>query len=220
MPPTIMTTAAEVTAINQRIQRITMSLAQAYAFSTAITVGSLTLATYIASVVNSLMTQHSTKPALIMVNFFEGLVPASARLDSLAAFCLSQYNSYVSMGVANPDIGPYEALGVSFSNEPSFVAFTNGKTIQQIVTDTYNASLSTTPSAAQIQHFADQYTFYYNMYIGAGLSAAAASAQAKGAVIGQIMYYGGTTAGAPQNTKATAWLTSAGNGTESYSTPL
>lgn len=211
-----MTTSADIKGINQRIQRITISDALAIVYAASIDNGTITHDTYVANTVNAALTQHSTKPALIVVNFFEGLVPISTRLDSLAAFCTAQYNSYASQGVPTPEIGPYEALGAAFSTEASFATFVSGKTTQQVITDAYNLSMDAPPGSAQLQHFVDQYTYFYNLYHGSGMSTSAADAKAKGAVIGQILYYGGTTPGTTYYYKSTTWLVQAGNGLEGY----
>ena len=78
----------------------------------------MTLATYI----DQLVTQaaHSTVPALIFPQFIEGATPISQRLDSLAAFAATQQAYYTAMGVSNPDLGPYEALGLGFSDTSQF----------------------------------------------------------------------------------------------------
>lgn len=214
-----MTTSADILALHQRIWRAPYVESYAAQAATAIDAGVISKAQYIANVIAGGQTQHSTKPALIVINYFEGAVPTSSRLDVLSAFCLTQYGFYASYGVANPEIGCYEGLGAAMANEPSLAALISGKTLDQVIINTYTAALGYAPSQVQIDHFKGQWTYYFGLYVQSS-SAADSSNKAYGAVIGQILFYGGSTAGTQQNIKATAWLTNAGNGTESYSTPL
>lgn len=75
------------------------------------------------SLINALITQadDSTVPSLIVSDFITGMTPTSAHLNSLAHFSQLQWNYYSSMGVLDPDIGPYEALGLGYSSTPEFV---------------------------------------------------------------------------------------------------
>jgi len=213
-----MTTAAEVQSIYANIIRQSLNSIVASATAAAIDGGSTTKAGYIASLINQ--AANSTRPALLVSNYITGIAPDSATLDNRTTFCQNQYNAYVAAGSANANLGPYEALGVAFADDASFAAKVSGKSLSTIINETYTAALGAAPGSAQVTHFTSQYTYYYNLYVGAGLTSAAADNRAKAAVVGQILGYGGTNLSTTFSTKATTWLTNAGNGSPAYSTAL
>lgn len=169
-------------------------------------------------------TVNGTTPSLIVVNYMEGVTPATARLDSLASFCRTQYAYYVSIGSGQPELGPYEAMGAAYYTEAVFIAKVNGKTQTQVFQDAYTAAFGITMSQTVSDHFAAQYTYFFGLYTGAGMSIADANMKALGAVVGQILGYSGAytlaAGGGAQYTKAQTWLANASNGSPSYGAAL
>jgi len=212
-----MTTSADIIAIQLAVIRTSNSV-DAALIADRVNLGTLTIPDYIGSLINQ--ATNSTKPALIVANYVEGVVPVTARVDSLAAFSLAQYSYGAGTGVANPLLYAYQALGAAFSATTQFATKIAGLTLEQLITTTYLDSLGVTPTAAQVAHFVSQYTYFYNLYVGAGLTTAAADTQAKGAVVGQILYYGANTPGSSFATKVNTWLYNAGSGTAAYGVAL
>jgi len=185
----------------------------------AVAASGITQANYIAQIKET-PGEQSTQPALIVSAYFTGKTPISSILTGRTLFCQNQYNYYVSQGVADPSLGPYEALGRSFSGDPSFGPKVSGKTNQQMWAEAYLFAVGTAIGAAQTDHFDAQYEYFKNLYINAGISLPQALIQAIGAVIGQILGVGGTIENSPYDVKCETWMTNAGNGSPSYGTVL
>lgn len=192
--------------------------ATAGSIASIINSGGMTLDQYKASCVDS--AHNRTQPPLIVCNQLEGAVPDSPRLTSLANFSESQYQAYQDQGVANPGLGPYEAIGAALGDTAGFLALIAGKTVAQIIDAHYRQAFGRAPTAAQVSHFDGQYSYFYGLYTGAGVSASTADARAKGAMLGQLLGYAGQEAGSPTLLKARAWLFNAANGSPSYLTAL
>lgn len=213
-----MSTPAEVQAVHQRIVRRQEVSAVAIAVAATIAGGNNTMANYISQLIANKAPQCTT-PALIVSNYIEGAVPSSTVLDSRAWFCQQQHDAYAQAG-QNAALGPYEALGAAFSVEASFSVKVAGRTVSQVIGDAYVHAFLTLPSTASEANLVAQYNYFYALYTGAGLTTAAADLRAKGAVVGQILGYAGTTTGNTLQSKASNWLYSAGAGTETYGTAL
>lgn len=215
-----MATQATIEALELReIRFLTGAAAQEAA---AINAGTSTEFAYSTALANQIGV-HCTQPALCVSNYIEGVVPASGTLTVRAVFCQQQYNAYVAQGVADPSIGPYEALGSAFANVPAFTNLIAGKTATQNITAAYLYAIPSPPSPpgqAQIDHFTAQYNYFNNLYITAGIAPAQANLQAWGAVIGQIIGVGGTQF-SKLNTPSLNWMINAGFGNApAYSVPL
>jgi len=182
--------------------------------------GAMTLDDYKNTIKASSAAQNGTKPRLLVSNYFNGVTDTSSVLDSGASFCRSQYAAYQAQGVAMPELGPYEALGMGFSSTSQFASKISGKTNAQIWQDAYTYAFNITMTQAQITHFDNQYNYFYNLYISNNIPPATSDLQAKGAVIGQIIGWGGITSGSPVSNKGETWLTNAANGSPAYGTAL
>lgn len=215
---TTVTTASDVQAVHQRIVRRAEVASVAIAVAATITGGGNTMANYASQLISSKAPQCTT-PALIVSNYVEGNVPSSAVLDSRAWYCQQQHDAYVGAGM-NGIMGAYEAMGVAFAAEASFAVKVSGRTLSQVIGDAYIHAFLFAPAAAAEANLVAQYNYFYALYTGAGIAAATADLRAKGAVVGQILGYAGTTTGNTQHTKAQNWLYNASVGAESYSTPL
>jgi hypothetical protein len=212
------TTLSDVQTAHQKIVRRAEVNAVAIAVAATIDGGTNTLANYKAQLIANKAPQ-CTSPALIVSNYIEGVVPASAIVDSRAWYCQQQHDAYLSAG-QNAALGPYEALGAAFGAEASFAVKVAGRTLSQVIGDVYVHAFLTLPSSAAETNLVNQYNYFYALYTGAGMSASVADLRAKGAVVGQILGYAGTTTGNTLQNKAIAWLYAAAAGTETYGTPL
>ncbi len=211
--------ANDIQAAALKIIRRQVNSIVASSVADAINRGSTTLDNYKTQLINTTARQ-CTAPALIVSNYIEGAAPSASVLDARAWFCQQQYDAYVANGSANPALGPYEALGVAFASTAAFSAIVSGRTLPQVIGDAYLHAFSTVPSTSAEQNLVAQYNYFYGLYVGAGVSTTTADLQAKGAVIGQILGYAGTTTGNTLQSKATAWLYNAAGGTETYGAPL
>lgn len=214
-----MVTSTDVNNVALQIIRRTYNPIVAAAIADSINTGSTTMAAFKAQLIAN-GADKCTQPALIVSNYIEGVVPASATVTSRAGFCQNQYDYYVAIGSANAALGPYEALGAAFGPEASFAAKIAGRSLSQVIDDAYLHAFLTTPSPAAAANLAGQYSSFYSSYVGAGMSATDADKKAKGAVVGQILGYAGTTSGNTLNSKAVTWLNAAGNFTETYGSAL
>ena len=164
----------------------------------------------------------STEAALLISQIVLGKVPASEqKLTDLTNFAQAQFNAYAAKGVAQPELGPYEALGRGFSGTPEFAAILAAAGSDgQFVTNIYVESFGTQPSAGQVQHFVDQINYFKGIYQAAGLSAADATLQAHGAVLGQIVGTAALVQGGPLDTAAEIWLRAEAAGTAKLDAPI
>lgn len=128
----------------------------------------------------------TTIPALIVANFFEGVTPSLERLADLSAFAQLQFDYYSLMGVGQPLLGPYEALGRGFGETEGFRA-KYGALTDDFVATAYAEVFGRAPNAAQVQHFNAQVEYFVSIYVPAGIPAETASLLAKGAAIGQML---------------------------------
>ena len=94
--------------------------------------------------------ETSTQPVLIMFDAIIGKVPSSASLDVQAALAQAQFDAYAAKGVANPELGPYEALGRSLSSTAGFHAQSDGLEDGQFITNVYVKAFGVTPGTAQV----------------------------------------------------------------------
>jgi hypothetical protein len=162
-------------------------------------------------------------PALIVADFVNGGTPATAaKLAELSAFAKMQYGAYLNQGVANPGLGPYEALGRGFAETATFQTKYGALSESVFIQSTYKAVFGKDASAAQQQHFQNQIDYFEGIYEKANLSAAQAESLSKGAVLGQML--GISTLEGPGShpylLEATNFLIDASDGVVSYGKPL
>jgi hypothetical protein len=163
----------------------------------------------------------STIPSLIVADFVNGVTPTSQKLDQLAAFAESQYAYYAAMGVANPALGPYEALGMGHAETAAFIAdFGLAIGDGTMIASAYQQAFGRAPTQAQAQHFQAQVDYFEGLYATAGLSAETGSLRARGAVVGQMLGYAAAEAGNDHADAARAFLVDASDGSVLYGTSL
>ena len=153
---------------------------------TGIASGKFTFDTYINALIDD--SAHSTVPALLVASIVDGTIPTSIKLDSLTSFAQVQYDYYKNvLGSAYAELGPYEALGNAFSKTDAFQTTYASGSDTDFVSKAYNAVFGHGPSAAQQNALLDQVNYFDNLYAGAGMSAAQADIQSRGAVFGQMI---------------------------------
>lgn len=129
----------------------------------------------------------TTAPSAIVFSFFNGTTPTAEKLASLAEFAKSQFEAYKASGVARAEIGPYEALGRGFAETISFDTKYGKLSLPEFVKTAYRDVFERAATGAQETHFSAQVSYFQNLYVGAGMEVSAASALAKGAVVGQML---------------------------------
>jgi hypothetical protein len=148
----------------------------------------------------------SSLPSADMVNAgtlvfeaFYGGTPPDPELSVLAQFAQNQYAYGQQIGVADPLIYAYQALGVTLAStgpqflntfapsSPGHPASPAGDT--QFVVDAYASVFSHAASQAQTQVFVAQLHFFENLYTSAGVYGDASNVDllARGAVYGQML---------------------------------
>ena len=76
----------------------------------------------------------SALPAALVHRFFnQGTSPSSEKLAALSGFAFEQYLAYRQMGVARPELGPYEALGRGYGETIDFQNKYNSLTSEKFV---------------------------------------------------------------------------------------
>ena len=172
--------------------------------------------------VSSLIAQadDSTIPALIVPNFVTGLTPTSAHLDALAAFAQVQWNSYSAQGVGDPDLGPYEALGLGLSETAEFKAKFGAAQDTAFIVGAYLEAFGRAATGSQVAHFQGQLDFFENLYLSVGIADDVAAIRARGAAVGQMLGFAASEAENDYADAAVAFLTDAADGSASYGTSL
>jgi hypothetical protein len=192
-----LTTTQQVQAAYLQINRVALNDAAAAAVAASIDGGVTTFATYQAGLIAQAAT--TTTAAFALSTFIEGVVPTSARIDSLTAFAKTQFDYYTNtLKSANAQLGAYEALGKAFAADPtttaSFAARYGALSATDFVTAAYASIFnnSPVPSAGALANLVSQVAYFTDIYTKAGIPAADAALQAKGAVLGQIIGYAST----------------------------
>lgn len=197
-----------------------MSTATGNAYASSINANIITWAQYVDQCVEA--GEQNRQPALLCQNYTYGAPTNLTQLNNNANFCQTQYNYYVSIGAADPGLGPYEALMRAYAGAGLLNTKWSGMSNQQIWQDLYTYGFNTTMSQAQIAHFDAQYNYFYGLYTNAGLSPSQADIEAKGAVAGQIMGFSGAlTEGSILDNKAETWFQAAvAANSPTFGTPL
>lgn len=152
---------------------------------------------------------HSTVPALLMAGLVNGQVPSSDKLDALTTFAQQQYDYYANvLGSSFAQLGPYEALGKAFAaSGTAFSAKYGSGTDAAFVAKAYADVFGHQANGAQQAALQAQVSYFENLYKGAGMGAAQADLQARGAVYGQIVGYAAYDSAEPYHAKAETLLT-------------
>jgi hypothetical protein len=195
-----LTTVQQVQAVYKSILRTDLNDATAAAVADAIDNGTSSLATYQAGLIAQ--TTNTTQAAFALSTFIEGVVPTSARIDSLTSFAQTQYDYYANVLKSdNAELGAYEALGKAFaadaSTSASFAARYGSLSATDFVTTAYAQIFdvaNSVPSATALANLVAQIDYFTGIYVDSGIPAADAALQAKGAVLGQIIGYAFTDA--------------------------
>lgn len=130
--------------------------------------------------------------AVSATGFFTGKAPDAAAFASRAEFAQSQFAYYRDvLKVATPGLGPYEALGVAFSSSSDFQTRYGAGSLgsSAFVEKAYADVFGRPATAAQEAAFEEQLDYFTRLYMDAGIGAAAAANQARGAVVGQMTGY-------------------------------
>ena len=152
--------------------------------------GALTLDGYIDSQIARAET--TTIPAFVFVARFGGNAPTSDYLDTVAAFAKAQYDYYVAIGSASPQLGPYEALGMAFSKTMEFNAKYGLSALaddNNFISLAYLEVFGRYVSGGAYANLKGQLDYFETLYKSAGFSASDATMQARGAVFGQLIGY-------------------------------
>jgi hypothetical protein len=119
-----------------------------------------------------------------------GTAPSQSVLDNLIDFETLQYNYAVSIGVADPLVHMWEALGqalsggsTQFSSNIGPMALPENATF---VAEAYEAAFGFAPGQPQIDHFVSQVNYFEDLYAGV-YPAESATLLARGAVYGQML---------------------------------
>lgn len=195
-----MATIDDVKASYKAIVRVDLNDAAAAATAAAIDGGQISLTQYQQSLISQ--AAPTTVAALALSTAITGLVPTSEKLDQLTAFAKTQNDYYTNvLKSGNAQLGAYEALGRAYATDATTTATFNARfgalSTADFVTAAYATAFSAAPTAGAIANLTAQVDYFTNLYVAAGIPAASASLQAKGAVYGQILGYAATSANAP-----------------------
>jgi hypothetical protein len=122
-----------------------------------------------------------------------GVLPTQAHYANLVSFGQGQFKSYEKAGVANPALGPFEALGKALAADPTttakfaarFGANSDSSFLEQVYDFVFDKPLAIDAKAA----LQAQIDYFEGLYLGAGIGSESASLQARGAVFGQVIGY-------------------------------
>lgn len=190
-----MATIDDVKASYKAVIRVDLNDAAAAATAAAIDGGQLTLAQYQTSLIQQ--SAPTTQAALLLSSLVTGTVPTSAKLDELTAFAKTQNDYYTNvLKSSNAQLGAYEALGRAYASDATTTAAFSARfgalSTADFVTAAYSTAFNTAPSAGAAANLIGQVNYFTSLYTAAGIPAAQASLQAKGAVFGQIVGYAAT----------------------------
>jgi hypothetical protein len=108
----------------------------------------------------------------------DGVPPSATELGVLNQFTTAQYAYGQQIGVMDPAIYAYQAVGVALAStaahfqntfgpfNPTYPASPAGDA--QFVTDAYSSVFGHPGTSAQVQHFVDQLSFFETLYTAAG----------------------------------------------------
>ena len=132
--------------------------------------------------------------AVIVFRETYGFSPNDTQLNVLHAFVQPQFNYGTSIGVADPILFVYEALGLALCGGSNLFASTYGPLVLQsdavFAAKAYEATLGFAPTQAQIDHFVRQVDYFKSIYAASGAygsNPVHIDYLARGAVYGQII---------------------------------
>jgi len=206
-----MATAAEIQTAYKAIYRADLNATVAAAIAGT----GISLDAYVAQELPKVAS--TTQAAVAIASFVTGTAPTSDKVDALKAAADAQVASYTALGVANPQLGAYEAFGRSFATDPTTTAGFNTKygalSTPDFITTVYAQVYGSTPSAAAAANLTAQITYFTNLYTANNVPNAALAA--KGAVLGQIVGYAFVSSASANSTldnQVQSLLTSAAKG--------
>jgi parallel beta-helix repeat protein len=137
-------------------------------------------------------------PALVTYQNMYGAPPSSTELSILGEFVAAQSSYGQLIGVQDPTVYVYEALGAALASgsDTGSKAFANTWGPLAIASDTtfttqaYASVFATPGTSAQIQHFIDQIDFFKSLYTASGAYGTDANQidlLARGAIYGQML---------------------------------
>lgn len=143
----------------------------------------------------------TTGAAVAVSAFVTGVVPSSTKLTELTAEARLHLASYAKLGVADPSLGPFEALGRSFATDPAtksvFAARYGALDTTDFIAAVYAELYCGPVSAGAHDNLAAQIAYFTDLLGRAGVPDAALAA--KGAVLGQLIGYAFLDATVTQN---------------------
>lgn len=128
-----------------------------------------------------------------------GFAPDAAELNVLIDFTTPQYAYGQQIGVLDPTIYAFEALGVALASTATYFQDTYGPTVPtypnspagdaQFATDAYLDVFGHAATSAQVDHFIAQLDYFETLYTAAGVFGSAENIDllARGAVYGQML---------------------------------
>jgi hypothetical protein len=180
-----MATAAEIQTAYKAFYRVDLNATVAASIASS----GVSLDSYIASL--NAQTVSTTSAAVAISAFVTGLAPTSAKLDALKVEADKQVASYTALGVANPELGAFEAFGRSFATDTTTTAAFTAKygalSTADFIGVVYGSVYGATPSAAALANLTGQIEYFTKLYTDNAVPNAAIAA--KGAVLGQIVGY-------------------------------
>lgn len=156
-----------------------------------ISASGISIEAYVADLVAKAM--PTTGAAVAVTAFITGYPPyASEHIDALKAAAEAQIASYAAMGVANPDLGAFEAFGRGLAVDPSTTNVFRAKyaslSDEDFITGVYYDVFKRDPSSAALDNLSSQLTYFTDIFTAAHVPDAEVAA--RGAVLGQILGYG------------------------------
>ena len=121
-----------------------------------------------------------------------GSAPSASELTILNQFTQAQFDFGQKIGVMDPSIYAFQALGVALASTATNFQNTFGPAVDgdvQFVVDAYASVFGHPGSGAQIQQFADQLDSFETLYTAAGTFGSASNIDllARGAIYGQML---------------------------------
>jgi autotransporter passenger strand-loop-strand repeat protein len=127
-----------------------------------------------------------------------GSAPSASGLTVLSHFAQTQFDYGQKLGVMDPSIYAFQALGVALASGPHFQdTFGPSNSLYPVSTvgdvhfvdDSYVSVFGRAGTAAQIQHFVDQLNYFEALYTAAGIFGSASNVDllARGAIYGQML---------------------------------
>ena len=174
----------DISEVFSRVNGHSISDADSTSVMNHIKSGDFTLDQYVDTLIQQ--AKLTTVPAIVVSGLL-GPTPNQQHLGELADFDAKQLAFYTAAGVSRPQLGPFEALGLGFSETSAFKNKYDDLDDSLFVTKAYFDTFGRAGTNDQIKHFNDQLGTFETLYAGNGQSTAQADLHAKGAVFGQMV---------------------------------